>query len=262
MIYRSNIEAPDLQPHFAATTICKPRDWSMGHDVLSDAVYGPDCGFMTHDEAAILYECSRRIGGRWVDIGSRMMWSTAHIAAAGVEVCAVDPAYCDDRFRERTGILAANPGKIRVFPLASIDFFAEALIDEVSGVCIDGNHDDPEPLNDARRALGVLADTGVIVLHDFWGQPIRDAARYLMDEGLKCVVYNTPNGMAVCWRGEFVPPSHVPDPSIDWAAVRFQRAPEWSGSLHESMAYYCDMPQRVEAIQAETARLAGEILSV
>jgi SAM-dependent methyltransferase len=232
MIYRSNIQAPDLQPHFAATTICKPRPWSMGHDVLSDAVYEPECGFMTHDEAAILYECAwRSREGFWIDIGARTGWTTAHIAAAGAQVAAVDPMliYAEflSRFERDVQEFWSN---IAGLYAADSDYFFdvhEEYKGVCSGVCIDGNHDAPCPLNDARNALTFLADTGVIALHDFYGLPIRDAVRYLIGEGMKCRVYNTPNGMAVCWRGNFTPPDHVPDPSIDWAAVRANRAPEF-----------------------------------
>jgi hypothetical protein len=232
MIYRSNISAPDLQPHFAATTICHPRHWSMGHDVLSDAVYEPECGFATHDEAAILFECARRARGEWGDIGARMCWTSAHIATAGVSrVLAVDPAYTVQEFEQRA---RSNVEKIKEFNRISLlcftstEFFGLIANIELSGVMIDGNHDAPEPLNDARNALAHLTNTGVIVLHDLWGRPIREAVEYLMGEGLKCRVYDTPNGMAVCWRGNFTPPDHVPDPSIDWDAVRAGRAPEFN----------------------------------
>lgn len=101
---------------------------------------------------------------------------------------------------------------------------------KIAGFMIDGDHDSPQPLNDARGALAHLADTGVIVFHDFWGKPIRDGVEYLIEQGLKCRVYNTPAGMAVCWRGDFTPPDHVADPAIDWAQVRASRAPEWNFS--------------------------------
>lgn len=201
----------------------------MGHSVLSDSIYEPDCGFMTHDEVAILHECAKRTGGDWVDIGSRFGWTSAHIALNARVIC-VDPHFVvpelAGRFLGNFG--GALPDGVRVFHGNSMEFFTK-LQETIEprfydGICIDGNHDDPEPLNDAVNALAHLKETGVIILHDFWGRPVRDAADFLIDSGLKCRVYDTPNGMAVCWRGEFHAPDHVADPAINWAQVRSGRA--------------------------------------
>jgi hypothetical protein len=64
MIYRSNLEAPDLTPHFKHL-VSRPMPHSFGHDVPSDwgdkadddPVFGlyKKCGMWTHDEAAILF---------------------------------------------------------------------------------------------------------------------------------------------------------------------------------------------------------------
>lgn len=234
MIYRSNLIAPDLQPHFAATTICKPRDWSMGHDVMSDKDYEPDCCFMTHDEAAILFNVARgmRPGGTWADIGARFGWTTAHIAAAGAWVVSVDPVLKTqgglERYQKNTdafwnSIIELNHKTASEWR----EKVARRKFTDYSGYVIDADHDAPQPLNDARGALALLKLTGVIVFHDFWGRPIREGVEYLIEQGLKCRVYNTPAGMAVCWRGEFTPPDHVADPAIDWAQVRVSRAPEF-----------------------------------
>ena len=93
---------------------------------------------------------------------------------------------------------------------------------------IDGDHDSPQPTLDAQRAISVGAK--VLVFHDFWGQPIQDAVRAALIWRKR--VYDTPNGMAVCWsRGcDFVPPDHTPDPAIDWAQVRKDRAPNFDFS--------------------------------
>mgnify|MGYP000949915243 CR=1 FL=1 len=231
MIYRSNISAPDLQSHFVSTTICRPRQWSMGHEVLSDSMYEPECGFMTHDEAAILYECARRVGGEWLDIGGRTGWTTAHIAAGADSVYVVDSALRFDMMLSRfEHNMWEQWNKIAgIHHVDSNRYFAECW-KNFEGVCIDGNHDAPYPLNDARNALDHLVETGVIVLHDFWGRPIREGVEYLIGQGLKCRTYDTPNGMAVCWRGDFTPPDHVPDPAVDWTSVRAGRASDFDFS--------------------------------
>ncbi len=204
----------------------------MGHDVPSDPDFEPECGFMTHDEAAILYNCGERAPGEWVDIGARLMWTSSYLAYALRFVLSVDPAFKNPAFRSRAAEnlwLLDQHELIYLFPMTSKEFFAGPVntFNCISGVCIDGNHDRPEPLNDAKGALAHLPETGVIVFHDFWGDPIREGVNYLLDRGLKCRVYDTPNGMAVCWRGDFTPPHHIPDPAIDWAAVRRGRASEF-----------------------------------
>ncbi len=64
-----------------------------------------------------------------------------------------------------------------------------------------------------------------MLFHDFRGQPIQDAVLMLMHiEDFRCRIYDTPNGVALLWRGypEFKPPDHTPDPAIDWKAIRKQ----------------------------------------
>lgn len=103
------------------------------------------------------------------------------------------------------------------------------------GVVIDGDHEPGKPLEDAINAHSVLADTGVIMFHDFIGAPVREAVTWLMDHhpdcasfggpayecdcgrGFKARVYWTPHMVACCWRGDFTPPDHVGDPRINWA---------------------------------------------
>lgn len=84
--------------------------------------------------------------------------------------------------------------------------------------CIDGDHEPGAPLQDAQNAYKHLADTGVIIFHDFIGGPVREAVTWLMDQGFKARVYFTPHLVACCWRGDFAPPVHEPDPRIDWRA--------------------------------------------
>ncbi len=221
MRYRSNLQAPELAGAF--NVVCRPRPDTMGHDGLSDPDFDPNCGFLTHDEAAILYAIARAVPGPWIDIGSRTGWTTAHIAAAGNPVCAVDPELTQDRFYDRWESNLRAAGVLRLasaWATTSAEFFLVAWNGRASGVMIDGNHDAPFPLEDARAALDVLADPGVIVFHDVLGRPIQDAVEFLIRAGLSCRVYSTPRMMAACWRGDLAMPAHVPDPAIDWAEIR------------------------------------------
>src|SRR5712664_503966 len=88
MIYRSNLTAPDLAPHFKLADQVVQH---MGHDCPSDPDFEPACTFLTHDEAAILYRIAKAWPKRWADIGARLGWTAAHLIAGGASVCAIDP---------------------------------------------------------------------------------------------------------------------------------------------------------------------------
>ena len=224
MIYRSNLTAPDLAPYFRL--LDPPMLTPVGgHDMPSDPDFLPACGFMTHDEAAILYHCAKAWPKRWVDIGARLGWSAKHI-----NWITNRPVYCVEpelavpefagRFLENVGMAWAITGWMQ--PLTSERFFS--LNHPINAACIDGRHDAPEPTNDAVRAIN--AGANVLVWHDFQGQPVRDAVAAVLDRewdgGWHARVYWTPNGMAVAWRDGcgFVPPTHVPDPLVDWREIQ------------------------------------------
>jgi hypothetical protein len=228
MIYRSNLTAPDLYPQFKHVA-CAPQPGSFGHDVIThwtdkgeDWAMWKKCGSLTHDEAAILYNVANRApdtwvigeGGGWLDIGANVGWTTAHISEAGSIVLALDPMFFwpewVERFRENM--------RLNIPPVALIsrDYFGNpnlALV-RYDGVMIDGDHGWGNPLYDAQQSAAHLKDTGVIVFHDFIGGPVQEAVVWLMDNGFKARVYYTPFMMAVCWRGNFTPPDHRPDPNL------------------------------------------------
>jgi len=243
MIYRSNLEAPDLTPHFKHL-VSRPMPHSFGHDVPSDwgdkadddPVFGlyKKCGMWTHDEAAILFNVAGYRNSRlfhvkqrpwWVDIGCHTGWTTAHILAVGKHCFAIDPMLDVQEFYIRflanlSAALAENPRwerPIWAVPSTSNQFFsswADAVQTPWAGVCIDGDHEPGKPLEDAIAAAKHIADDGVIIFHDFLGKPVREAVQYLMGLGFHCRVYKTPHMIGLCWRGDFVPPVHVPDPNL------------------------------------------------
>lgn len=213
MIYRSNLRAPDLRPHFR---LCDPPRMIAGHDAPSDPDYESACLFVTDDEAALLYHIALRTQGTWLDIGARFGWSGAHIMAAGRPAVLFDPdqmiAARQDRLERNLdhwwdSVVAVAHKRSQVFRHAPY-----------VGVHIDGCHDAPEPLNDAQWADELTRPhaTAVIVLHDAMGKPVRDAAAWLMENGWRARFYWTPNGVICAWRGNFKPPDHVRDQAIDW----------------------------------------------
>lgn len=217
MRYVSNLAAPDLRPFFK---LANPMLQKMGHDVPSDPDFDPNCGFLSDDEAAILYAIARAWPKRWVDIGARFGWSTAHISeGARQPVDAVDPEYAvPERFERWCDNTSEFVHCIKPFPWISELYFAANR--QIDAAMIDGNHDAPEPTRDAMRALNAGAQ--VLVFHDFAGKPIRDAVNILIAHGIfNARVYWTPNLMAVAWRDGcgFTPPDHVRDPRADWSGM-------------------------------------------
>lgn len=249
MRYQSNLIAPDLAPYFR---LLDPPMQHMGHDVPSDPDFLPECGFMTADEAAILYHCAKAWPFQWADIGARFGWSSAHLALASRSVCAIDPELADIsarlRFCSNTSVIALSGFPVSYNPVTSCEWFEGPGMSRnmrIKAACIDGNHDAPEPYLDAARAI--RAGASVVVWHDFQGKPVRDAVAAILD-GLpdehpgawKARVYWTPNGMAVAWRDGcgFVPPDHVPDPAIFWPGIMARYAVDFdfsrvSGSFGE-----------------------------
>lgn len=234
-IYRSNLKAPNLQQFFRYSH-SRVQGHSFGHDVVSDwsdkddddPVFGlyKQCGFWTHDEAAILFHIAGRVTGSWLDIGGATGWTAAHLAQAGANVISVEPMLWLQEWRAR---FAANVGiELRhgyIMPWAgrSEQFFCvlEGMELRFDGVVIDGDHNAPVPLRDAISAASRLYNPGVILLHDLMGGPVQDAAIWLMDHGFNCRVYYTPHMIACCWRGDrFTPPQHMADTAIDWQEIR------------------------------------------
>lgn len=227
MIYRSNLTAPDLTPHFKHLTV-RPMPHSFGHSVPSDwadkadddPVFGlyKRCGLWTHDEAAILYNVAKQIGGTWLDIGSHSGWTTAQMLAAGCDVVAVDPIMWlkegVERFEQNTYCWWSHVVGQSCEKSDSFFLYGVHGGEQYNGVCVDGCHEPGQPLRDALNAANRLTDTGVIIFHDFIGRPVREAVEWLMGQGFKARVYFTPHMIGLCWRGDFTPPDHVPDPNL------------------------------------------------
>ncbi len=220
MIYRSNLSCPDLSPRFK---LANPAVQMLGHDVPTDPDFDPNCGIWTHEEAANLYNVAKQIGGLWLDIGSRFGWRAAHLEAASCSVIALDPEYHRAEFLERASAsIGARHRAVCFVALTSQDYF-EAYQGTLAGCVVDGCHDAPEPVKDAIGAHRCLA--GAVLLHDFQGTPVQDAVVALLDVGFRVRIYDTPNGVALCWRDAgLIPPDHVPDPMVDWSTLRKQRA--------------------------------------
>lgn len=222
LIYRSNLTCPDFSPHFKHL-FSRPMPHSFGHDVPSDwadkadddSVFGlyKRCGFWTHDEAAILWNVAERaIASRALDIGCHTGWTTWHMAAPGTSIAAIDPMLRVPEFRDR---FIENNAPAGYSFLRSEQYFAPLAPAATFGlVCVDGDHSPGKPLEDAQNALDQITSNGVIIFHDGTGKPVREAVEFLIREGMRCRAYFTPHLVFCCWRGDFVPPDHTPDPAV------------------------------------------------
>lgn len=204
-----------------------------GHDAPSDPDFDPGCTFWTHDEIAILYAAlngPHTAGKATVDVGCRFGWTSRaiHLATGGRVIC-VDPALIMPAYLCRFE-LSAVPGVVATVTAAEFLESCRSAEARYGAFVIDGNHDSPEPLNDARGALAAADPDCIIFFHDFWGRPIREGVDFLIDRGFNARIYSTPNGVACCWRGfaGWTPPRHEPDPDID--VFRSLLAPEFDFS--------------------------------
>jgi len=230
MRYQSNLIAPDLRPHFKHLHE-RVMGHSFGHDEISDWADRPaddpvlglykNCGFWSHDEAAILYTIAKR-GGFWLDIGAHTGWTAAHMAEAGCHVTALEPMLplpeWRERFRMNTQAWAARIGPVRM--RADEYFAAIAPAPMYDGIVIDGDHIHPNPLADALGSSNHLKRDGVILFHDAIGDPVWNGIYALTAQNFRCHIYLTPHIVACCWRGNWKPPVHVPDPAINWKEIQ------------------------------------------
>lgn len=232
MIYRSNLSAPDLQPHFRHA-VSRVMGHSFGHDVLSDwgdkdaddPVFGiyTRCGFWTHDEAAILYTIAKeRGGGMWLDIGAHTGWTAAHAIAAGANVACVEPMLRLDHWQQRfEANLDAFWKGLKEASYQRSDEYLRMTPLVFDGAIIDGDHNHPWPLLDASLCDSIGRKDKVILFHDAIGGPVWRGIEHLLDAGYRCHVYLTPHVVACCYRGfEWTPPAHECDPAINWREIQ------------------------------------------
>ena len=250
---------PDLRPHFrhlhnrkmphSAHNVCSDfADAEFGDPILG--IY-KNCGFQTRDEVSIQWRYAKQVvgeGATFLDIGAHTGWVSLHFAYAdgnpplespdpdrvgdardAIAVFAVDPMYrsVDERFAKRfvENTQAANH-RMFMFAMNSVELvehpaFGRAVF---GGVSVDGDHEKPWPLHDVMLAHDHLAGDGFIALHDAWGEPVAEAARWLLQMGYKVQWYDTPHGLVVARRGNVKLEPHTPDPGERAAFAAKRRA--------------------------------------
>jgi predicted O-methyltransferase YrrM len=199
---------PDLLPAFPHTAEFIVN----GLPTLHDIDFQPSCGYVSIEEARILWQCARDFPGTWVEIGSHTGFSGAHIADGLVapnapwgRLVAIEPqfVYLDFFARARENWRRAFVDEV-VFPVAALskDYFA-GCVETFSGAHVDGDHGLGKPLEDARMLLPRLAERAVVIFHDGSGQPVHEAAAFMGHQGFQVRTYSTMGTLTVCWRGEW-----------------------------------------------------------
>jgi hypothetical protein len=169
----------------------------------------PGIGFVSRDEAHILYNAALLCRGQpALEIGCWMGWSTCHIALACVALDVVDPLLSNPDVHRSVSFSLDAAGVLR---LHQTERRRWGLI------FIDGDHDRPGPLLDARVAHDVAAPDAMVLLHDLVSPDVAEGLDYLRDQGWNTLIYQTVQIMGVAWRGVAKPLAHTPDPAVAWS---------------------------------------------
>lgn len=219
----------------------RPLPYSCGVEIGSDwqdkpsddPVFGlyTTCGFWTRGETELLREIVLQFCGRWLEIGAHTGWCTRVMNDCLRGVVAIEPLFSNPSWYERFAENVMLQDRIGIMPWAGRSEQYFAIWDggggrTFDGCLIDGDHVAPHPLNDAKNCFDRLNERGVILLHDFRGPDVWDAAKYLVDQGMNWRVYPSVHMVFAAWRGEFTPPPDIQEGAVDWA--KHYGLPEWA----------------------------------
>jgi len=183
----------------------------------------PTTGFLSRDEASILYHTARMFQGLpCLEIGCWRGWSTAHFALGSGNLEVIDPVLHDPAFQQ--DVLASLR---RAGVADSVIFHDGASPEEVKRISagtgkrwsmafIDGDHEGDAPRLDAETVQRYAADDALILFHDMTSPDVAAGLEYLRSQGWETAIYQTMQIMGVATRGAVQPVAHVPDPSQAW----------------------------------------------
>jgi cephalosporin hydroxylase len=203
----------------------------------------PICGFLSRDEANILYNTALKFKGkRALEVGCWMGWSACHLATAGVNLDIIDPLL--SRSPNQESVIGSLESASKAFgtfgEVTLIAGYSPQKVEEIAAqkqrmwslIFIDGNHDAPYPLKDTISCEKYAEADAMIVFHDLTSPDVAAGLDYLRDRGWKTMIYHTMQIMGVAWRGNVEPVIHEPDPTIDW-----QLPPHLEGYLVSGSKY-------------------------
>ena len=182
----------------------------------------PEVGFVTWDEATILYNYGRTLrDGHFLEVGCWVGWSTLVLALSGLRLTTVDPVLnglpqgeaCRSLLRESK--MDAAVKLIGGYSPEAVRKEGEGGM-RWDGFFIDGNHEGDAPALDAMECARFASDNCVILFHDLVQPNIASALSSLREKGWKCGLHYTSQMMGVAWRGNIMPLNHTPDPKVPW----------------------------------------------
>ena len=172
----------------------------------------------------ILYNTARLLpGAPALEIGCWLGWSACHLALGGVRLDVVDPVLAQ---RVVHGSVMASLTAAGVADRCHLHVGeSPQAVREIATrenkrwklFFIDGSHQAPGPIEDARIAAEFADETALILFHDLAFPDVEPGLAYLRSRGWNVMLYQTMQIMGVAWRGQVQPLRHVPDPNVNWA---------------------------------------------
>lgn len=194
----------------------------VGHNWYVDR-RSPTVGFVSADEASILYNTAKLAAGRrCLEIGCWKGWSAAHIAKASGSLEVIDPLLDDPEFcadvrasLKRAGVSGQTNLRGGFSPDA-VRQLSKQMNAQWAFAFIDGDHEPGGPLRDAKVVAEFAAENAIVLFHDLASPHVAEGLAYFRDAGWQTMVYQTMQIMGVAWRGTMRPVDHIPDPEVDW----------------------------------------------
>jgi glycosyltransferase involved in cell wall biosynthesis/predicted O-methyltransferase YrrM len=223
----------------------------------------PLVGFLSRDEAQILYNTARQFQGkRALEIGCWVGWSACHLALAGVRLDVIDPLLERPEFFETVDVSLTTAGvrdRVNLQPgysPAAVHELARLETRRWSLIFIDGNHEAPGPLEDAIVCAQYAEADALVIFHDLASPAVSAGLDYFKQQGWQTRVYQTMQIMGVAWRGQVQPIAHQPDPRVTWTLPAHLQGYEVSGVAGESLSLPVATPldawlQQIDHLQLE-----------
>jgi hypothetical protein len=181
----------------------------------------PFIGVLSLDEATLLHNNALPFRGRrGLEIGCHYAWSTAHLAAAGLDLDVIDPALGNEDQMADVRASLSGVGAARLWA-----GFSPSVVPAVRAVkpepwsfaFIDGYHEGEAPANDARAVLPLMADDALVMFHDLVSPHVAAGLAVFAEAGWSVGLYNTMQVMGAAWRGSARPVAHVADKDMPGA---------------------------------------------
>ncbi|RCJ24164.1 hypothetical protein A6S26_19245 [Nostoc sp. ATCC 43529] len=227
----------------------------------------PGTGFVSRDEAHILYNTALKFQGKKaLEIGCWMGWSACHLALGGVELDVIDPMLSTELFYESVTDSLKSAGvkeSVNLIPGYSpqaVEELANKFQRKWSLIFIDGHHETPAPLNDVMICEQFAEPDALILFHDLASPDVGEGLDYLKNKGWNTMVYQTMQIMGVAWRGNVEPVIHQPDPEINWRLPPHLQKYYVSGSIPTLTE---DKSRKIlKSVRANTLLNQGKLLSL